>query len=784
LIEADFDIKIRRRIQLKKIAIFLAIVIGITITGCGNNTNTNSEKKEVENQKNTEVVAVKKDEGENENLRKTQNTLSWNLEDEQVRIHIPYEIPKYSPQKQSYKFDLDSVENKIEGFTENQKEMLEKNGFVVIKGEHPYYKMNYPYEWFDYLKDPYFITSDELLYMYHIFYSETMKYMELTDWGDKLEQLVGSVSDKSLRAYERAETDIKEDLKYVCAYINVADRLMGKERTLPKDIEAMVAKEIENIENAQGVKKSDIFGIDVDYTQYTVRGHYTRAEELKKYFKTMMWLGQSGFQMTTINSDKETFKLDESVRSLMFTTILLSENKDDYQNYLKLYNMTSLFSGQSDDIGVVQLVKLIKDVYGTAPDLEVFRDDKYESKLKEAVLNLEKPKIETKIASEFSEVNIPKGRQFRLMGQRYTLDSDIISQLTVPGSRPLPSSLDVLSAFGHKRAEKINREYNVTDQIWSGYNEKLKLLQEKIASRSVEDWQKDLYTGWLWSIDAAAQSFEDDENMPPFMQTEAWSDKAIASALGSYAELKHDNVLYSKQPVAECGGGVDYKEYHYVEPNVELYTRLLWLSKYTKANLENCTELDEGVTNILNSMIDMIGLMQSASIKELEGKEITQKEYATMGGIGGLIDYISEDYKFKIADATNTPNGIDEKTSAIISDIATILPNEFSEGGYLELGTGLPHQIYVICPIDGRLYLTRGAVYSPYEFVSDERLTDEKWHNMIGLRKPDDNYGDYTYGEPEIELLDVMPWMKSYVSDENSNIDIEEPEIEWEPYEE
>lgn len=116
----------------------MAIVIGITITGCGNNTNTNSEKKEVENQKNTEVVVVKKDEGENENLRKTQNTLSWNLEDEQVRIHIPYEIPKYSPQKQSYNFDLDSVENKIEGFTENQKEMLEKNGFVVIKGEHPY----------------------------------------------------------------------------------------------------------------------------------------------------------------------------------------------------------------------------------------------------------------------------------------------------------------------------------------------------------------------------------------------------------------------------------------------------------------------------------------------------------------------------------------------------------------------------------------------------------------------------------------------------------------------
>lgn len=100
----------------------------------------------------------------------------------------------------------------------------------------------------------------------------------------------------------------------------------------------MVAKEIENIENAQGVKKSDIFGIDVDYTQYTVRGHYTRAEELKKYFKTMMWLGQSGFQMTTINSDKETFKYefvsDERLTDEKWHNMIgLRKSDDNYGDY-------------------------------------------------------------------------------------------------------------------------------------------------------------------------------------------------------------------------------------------------------------------------------------------------------------------------------------------------------------------------------------------------------------------------------------------------------------------
>lgn len=768
---------------MKKLAIFLALAISITLTGCGEDTNKKAEEENSRGQNSAQAAEMSV--GNEAKSEKKVTNIAWNLDDDQIRINIPYEIPKYTPKRQDYEFDLDAVTNKIEGFTESQKEMLEKNGFVVLQPDkNPSLKMHYPYEWYDYLKDPYFITSDEMLYMYHVFYSETMKYMEISDWRNRLESLVSSVSKKSLNAYEKADESIKEDLKYVCAYINIADRLMGNNKKLPKEIETLVSREIAKIKESKGVSESEVLGIDLDYTQYTVRGHYTRAEKLEKYFRTMMWLGQSGFQMTReANDNQEIVDLDGTTRSLMLVTLILSENKDDYQNYLELYNMTSLFSGQSDDIGISNLVDLIKDIYGVEVELKVFRDNNYESKLKDAILELEKPNIVAKIDSEFSDINIPKGKQFRLMGQRYTLDGDILSSLTKPINRPLPSSLDVISAFGHERAEEINREYNTTDQYWPEYNEKLKKIQEKIASMSDENWQKDLYTGWLWSIDSSAQSFENDENMPPFMRTKAWSDKAVATAIGSYAELKHDNVLYSKQPVAECGGGVDYKERHYVEPNVELYTRLLWLSKYTKANLENCTELAEDVADILDGMINKLELMQSASIKELEGREISQAEYKEMGVIGGFIDYMYEIYKNKIARATETSNAIDDKTTALISDIATILPNKLGDGGYLELATGLPHKIYVICPIDGKLYMTRGAVYSSYEFVSDTRLTDEQWHKMIGLEKNNDEYGDYIYTSPEIELLGVMPWMKSYISEEKSEVRIEEPEIEWEPYE-
>jgi hypothetical protein len=46
---------------------------------------------------------------------------------------------------------------------------------------------------------------------------------------------------------------------------------------------------------------------------------------------------------------------------------------------------------------------------------------------------------------------------------------------------------------------------------------------------------------------------------------------------------------------------------------------------------------------------------------------------------------------------------------------------------------GYPFIIYVIAPIEGKLILTQGAVFSYYEFPwpMDDRLTDERWQEML-----------------------------------------------------
>ena len=60
------------------------------------------------------------------------------------------------------------------------------------------------------------------------------------------------------------------------------------------DIQAL----IDGAKAAKGAKEIVLFGAkrDVDFSQFEPRGHYTNTEQLKRYFRAMMWLGRIDFR--------------------------------------------------------------------------------------------------------------------------------------------------------------------------------------------------------------------------------------------------------------------------------------------------------------------------------------------------------------------------------------------------------------------------------------------------------------------------------------------------------
>lgn len=768
--------------------------MSIFITSCSDRTNK------------TEDYTDEKPEQEDEKQIPT----AWNLDVSSYNVKVPYDLPDFKPQAEEVRLSQDLVElfnaGQFEGFTDNQKTAIYQDGFVVLKPSYEALKMHHLYESSLYKQIPTFITVDSALHMYRLYFDNSLKMVESSVLYEKLENISKNMLIESIEAYKDEKlSNMREELKSVAAYFLTADMLLDIETSsidVPEEVISLAQEETNLIDAAEGYSKSPITKKDIDYSQFTVRGHYAGNEKLEKYFKAMMWYGLCGFPI--FDETKIDPELDmENLTIAMTITCLALEREEIFKDFENIYSTTALYTGMSDDLGLFELRDMIVKVYGADPDLNKFKDSSYNDDLLKAALLLPQPQIKPK----YTDSTAPAGRQFRFMGQRYSFDAESLQNLMEPIQRPVPSGLDVVASLGSERAEEILDKYYQPKIKWNKYEYNLNLLRQKQEGFTTDDWQKDLYKGWLWTIKSSAANYEKTDGMPKFMRSEKWTDKNIHTALGSYAELKHDTILYMKQAVAEMGGGPDLSiPYNYVEPNAEVYANLKWLTEYTKEHLRIRNMLNEQSANVLDSIIEMQEVLMNVSVKELTNQEITAEENDMLYTYGGRIDSMVQIMNYmmweKNIDAGN------DYTTALVADIATIAPNSlYPASNYLEVGNGLPLEIYVVCRTNGKTYLARGALFNYYEFLSHERLTDLKWHNMLGIRKvvmalnpatgqyeetdtynnegidlfqSSDYYEIIEVEEPDIPVVSKPEWTNSFVSTESNNVSIKENmELDW-----
>lgn len=735
---------------------------------------------------------------------------AWNMNMKKFNVDVAYEIPEFTPVVGKYEVneDLSNLLNagQYEGFTDKQIKSIYEDGFVVLKPSYSALKMHHIYEFPMYRDSPVFITVDSALHLYHIYYGNTLKLLEVSTLYEKLGNLTKGMLVESLETYSSAKyEDLNEELRFVSSYFLTGARLMDlnmEDMEIPGEIMAIADDEIKLIEEASDFSESPVFGKDLDYSQFTVRGHYTGSEKLEQYFKTMMWYGLSGFPIFDETKEEPVLDKDSLTKSLIITCLAL-KNEGIFTDYENIYSSSALYTGMSDDLGIFELRDLIANVYGQNPDLKLFKDNSYYDKLLAEALLLPEPKIQQK----YSSVNTAVGRQFRFMGQRYSFDAEVMQNLIEPFLRPIPSGLDLVASFGNKRAEEILDLYYKPKEKWNEYEENLNIMRQSHDNITDEQWKEDLYKGWLWSIESSALSFEETKGMPSFMRNEKWTDKNIHTALGSYAELKHDSILYMKQSGAEMGGGIANIPLNYVEPNVELYAKLKWLAENTKEQLASRNLLNREVISILDQIIEIQDTLMKVSVKELTNQNITEEENLRLYSYGGLIDYIIQTLQMNLMQ--NGVDSINDYTTALIADISTVAPaSTAGKGSYLEIGNGLPCEIYVVCQTNGKTYLAKGALFNYYEFISDKRLTDREWHQMIGVKRVatyfdeergayisaevyDDNgnviidrdaydFEDIQIMEPSANMVDKPAWTKSFISLEDNQVKIEyEMNIDW-----
>jgi hypothetical protein len=741
------------------LALILAVVCLVPFTGCGNrheqeNTTPSPELTPTATVSATPSAAVDNPPEETPATGNQEDLAAPVFEGDKPSFSRAYVPIEYSASVAPYtvKQDLSNIENKDQfgAFTEEQKKLLARNGFVVTGSTNE--QLFYIYETNEYMELPSFITTDSVLQVYHVFFDYSLRQLEANKLLPKLEELTTHMLDKSIKLYNQIENaQVKHLALSNIAYFAVAQ--MALEGDVPKDIpkEALdlAKQEFKLIDDAQGFLNSPLMDVSHDYSQYKPRGHYTRSNDFKRYFKAMMWYGQVPFNLLNKDNGVVTLDKEPTAKALLITyTLFMGGIKDsDRSLWADIYDPIVYYVGSSDDLTIYDYKDLLIKAFGENPDVNTFLDEDKAAALLEEAQKLPEPQIQPKWVS----VNAPTGRQFRFMGQRYIPDSEILQTLCEPLDRPVPSGLDVMAVLGSDLAyDYLINDMKVAEQ-WPEYPDEFAKMKDKFSELSQTSAQSrlsyfyNMYNSWLWTLQTLLEPFG--KGYPSFMTNKAWENKSLSTALASWSELRHDTILYGKQSGAEGGGEWPPITPCYVEPNVELYSRLLWLTATSRENLSGRGLLPEDLRAKMEYFEELLAFLRDCSIKQLRNEVLSEDEYRRLMEYGSTLEYLTGSMAeeglrwFEITSET-------DKNMAVVADVHT------TSGGYLEEGVGTAAEIFVVVPIDGKLYLTRGAVFDHYEFMSGTRLTDEEWQAML----------------KEGNQPEQAPWVSTYKNGEKSEI--------------
>ncbi|MBP5385029.1 MAG: DUF3160 domain-containing protein, partial [Lachnospiraceae bacterium] len=507
--------------------------------------------------------------------------------------------------------------------------------------------------------------------------------------------------------------------------------------------------ELALIKEQSGVEDSPLFGGMEDYSQYKPRGYYEGDADLEKYFQTMMWYGRRNFTQKDALLD----------RSALLMTLAMNEGA--LSDWESVYAVTSFFAGASDDSGYYEYMPLITDAYGANVTTEsLIGTEKEFEAFHKMTAALEPPKINSVpfYDDDGATDKTVESKGFRFMGQRFSLDEAIFTQLTYSkvernaneDQRMLPDALDVPAALGSETAYEIMKESGETD--YPNYDEQLEKTAEAITQMP-DLWTGSLYAAWMNTLNPLLT--EKGEGYPSFMTNKEWTKKSLESYLGSWTELKHDTVLYSKQMMAEMGGGDEevIDDRGYVEPVPELYDHLCALTKATANGLKQYGLLSAKDEEDLNKLAQLSDSLCTISVKELQNEPLTDEEYDLIRDYGGSLEHF---WNETIKETTGEEyNYSQEFPAALVVDVATD-PN----GTVLEEAIGGLSNIAVVVPVDGKLRIASGVVYNYYQFEHpiNDRLTDSKWRTMCGMLA-DENYERHE--DPDLDRK-KPEWTKSY----------------------
>lgn len=628
--------------------------------------------------------------------------------------------------------------------------VLAQNGFVAV-GDSPTFTFASTYLDLYFNDLPVFISADSMLHALHKSFDSMLLDFERQVLIPEVERMLTGMHEQLAGELAGLPAGLAISGLDLDLYLTVARNLLGETPVASVSGDAGVEAEVSRILDAVAALKPmdlELFGAPVlyDFSQMEPRGHYEDEPPLQRYFRTMIWLGRTDMAMVLFD-DQQRPKFNRRALEAAFLANHLLAASGAQTNWDRVDRVLVRLIGERDSMNPQDMSKFMAETgVGSLAELAAASDETLYQALIASPYGLQR--IMSQIMyTDPTDPQLLLPRVYQLLGQRFTLDSYVFNNVTydrvkdlrtgLKVERMLPSELDVQFVLGNDAAA-----HDLGPELEAyGYQGVLHELRFLVDAHPADFWDATFYNGWLAAI-RALNDTTDFAAQPEAMRTAAWADKNLNAQTASWAELRHDTLLYVKQSYSG-GEGCEYPD-AYVEPVPAFYERLAHLGKL---GAEMVAELDKDGFEVSRAQTFFADLsttsatLETIAHKELEGEALTQAEFDFLRGtieeelVGcGQVQYdgwyarlfydaakIGE-YKPTIADVHTAPTDADG--------------NE--RGWVLHAATGRPMLMVFTVPECGGVKSYVGPISSFHSVLTEQydRQTDSAWAEVLSEGTP------------------------------------------------
>ncbi|MBK9265729.1 MAG: DUF3160 domain-containing protein [Polyangiaceae bacterium] len=636
---------------------------------------------------------------------------------------------------------------------------LAQNGFVISeKKRFPTFVYGYQSV---YAQDlPLYVSADSIMFAVHKSYDAILKAVELASLAPDLQDLLstmhaelGKGGGKALGPQARADADL---------FIAVALSLLTDQPVAPVagGDAAKINQLVAGAKAHEGMGEVKLFGSNrlMDFSQFEPRGHYTDSPELERYFRSMMWLGRVDFRIIETQEDgSQVFQRRQLEGAYVLQAIAQG---DALKRHTRIDSAVRAFVGESDYMTLPQLGLLLQDLgISDASGLAALSDAQIADVMAQKGYGAQRISSHIMI-NGLGQGTLPLSSSFALFGQRYVVDSHVFSNVVYDrvkqGSvkRMMPNPLDVaFAAIGNDQAGTLLKP----EMQQYDYAGDLHMMRVLVDAHPAEFWQDNLYNRWLVSLRelSPTKTLADTTGLPQIAQTEAWGRRLLNTQLASWAELRHDTLLYAKQ--SYTGGASCQFPTAYVDPYPQFYARIVEFAEHGAAmaaelDFSKNPGLATQVPMYFQTLRDVAKILGEMAQNERDGIPLTQAH----------LDFINQAVVVQLG--CGDPEGSTGWYSKLFFDnwesvqedptIADVHTQPTDEAGnfvgrVLHVGTGLPRLMVVTADPCGTPRAYVGVASSYFETITEnfQRKTDEEWQKDIQAVTPAD-----------------VPWMSDLVS--------------------